>query len=65
LSEQTQGGSSKNRSKWLIINNLQQKMDVVKKRQFEKQSQFGVTPAVLAAMKPSPGTQPFPTLTQA
>jgi hypothetical protein len=40
LSEQSQIGFSKKRSKRLIHNNLRQKMKVVKKRQLEKQSQF-------------------------
>jgi hypothetical protein len=41
LSEQSHFGFFRNRSKWLINNNLRRKRKVVKKRQLEKQSQFG------------------------
>jgi hypothetical protein len=56
--------SSKKDLKCLIINNLQPRLEVVKKQQFEKQSQFEETPAVLGVMQPSSRTNLFARLTQ-
>jgi hypothetical protein len=42
LLEQSHLDFSKNRSKWLVQNNLRAEKTVVKKRQFEKQSHFGL-----------------------